>query len=158
MQLKSILCSLAVVSCWIISPLVEPVSAQGFFLKVGDTVVFYGDSITQQNFYNQWVEIYTVTRFPSMRVHFYAAGIGGDRVTGGGGGTVDERLARDVFPHKPSVVTVMLGMNDGNYTPPTDEIEAAYTNAYEHLLGSIRDHVPGSPFALLGPSPFDEVT
>lgn len=158
MQLKSILCSLAVVSCWIISPLVEPVSAQGFYLNAGDTVVFYGDSITQQNFYNQWVEFYTVTRFPSMRVHFYGAGIGGDRVNGDVGGTIDERLARDVFPHKPSVVTVMLGMNDGNYTPPADEIEAAYTKGYEHLLGSIRDHVPGARITLLGPSPFDEVT
>ncbi len=64
----------------------------GFYLKNNDTVVFYGDSITEQNLYNQWVELYTVTRFPSMRVHFYGAGVGGDRVTGGGGGPIDERL------------------------------------------------------------------
>jgi lysophospholipase L1-like esterase len=141
-----------------VSPLVESVGAQGFYLKAGDTVVFYGDSITQQDLYNQWVELYATTRFPSMRVHFYGAGVGGDRVTGGGGGTIDERLARDVFPHKPSVVTVMLGMNDGSYRATTEEIEMTYVKGYEHLLGSIRDQAPGARITLLGPSPYDEVT
>ena len=90
-------------------------NARGFYLHDGDTVVFYGDSITEQNYYNQWVELYAATRFPWMRVHFYGAGVGGDRVTGGGGGPIDQRLARDVFSEKPTVVTVMLGMNDGGY-------------------------------------------
>jgi predicted GH43/DUF377 family glycosyl hydrolase/lysophospholipase L1-like esterase len=131
---------------------------QGFYLKSGDTVVMYGDSITEQNFYNQWVELYTATRFPAMRVHFYAVGVGGDRVTGGGGGPIDVRLARDVFPHKPTVVTVMLGMNDGSYQPTTEAIESTYTKGYEHLIESIHEHAPGARITLLGPSPFDDVT
>ena len=131
---------------------------QGFYLKSGDTVVFYGDSITEQNMYNQYVELYTVTRFPLMRVHFFGAGVGGDRVTGGSGGPIDERLARDVFPLKPTVVTVMLGMNDGSYRTTTDEIETTYTKGYEHLLHSIRDQAPAARVTLLGPSPYDEVT
>jgi beta-1,2-mannosidase len=130
----------------------------GFYLKNGDTVVFYGDSITEQNYYNQWVELYTATRFPSMRVHFYGAGVGGDRVTGGGGGPIDQRLERDVFAEKPTVVTVMLGMNDGSYRATTDEIESTYVKGYEHLLGSIHEHAPGARVTLLGPSPFDDVT
>lgn len=129
-----------------------------FWLKDGDTVVFYGDSITEQTLYNQWVELYTVTRFPKMRVHFYGAGVGGDRVTGGGGGTIDERLGRDVFPHKPTVVTVMLGMNDGSYRANADDVEATYTKGFEHLLESVQEHAPGARITLLGPSPFDDVT
>ena len=129
-----------------------------FWLKDGDTVVFYGDSITEQSLYNQWVELYTVTRFPKMRVHFYGAGVGGDRVTGGSGGTIDERLARDVFPHKPTVITVMLGMNDGSYRDNADEIQSAYTKGYEHLLESMQEHAPGARITLLGPSPYDDVT
>jgi lysophospholipase L1-like esterase len=132
--------------------------SSAFPLKTGDTVVFYGDSITAQNLYNQWVELYTVTRFPAMRVHFYGSGVGGDRVSGGRGGTIDERLARDVFSHKPTIVTVMLGMNDGSYRATTDDIQQAYTKGYEHLLGSIRDHAPGARITLLGPSPLDDVT
>jgi len=133
-------------------------NARGFYLHKGDTVVFYGDSITEQNYYNQYVELYTATRFPWMRVHFYGAGVGGDRVTGGGGGPIDQRLARDVFAEKPSVVTIMLGMNDGAYRATTDEIEHTYVSGYQHLLDSIREHVPGVRLTLLGPSPFDDVT
>ncbi|HEY6489743.1 MAG TPA: GDSL-type esterase/lipase family protein [Terracidiphilus sp.] len=129
-----------------------------FYLHDGDTVVFYGDSITEQNFYNQYVELYTATRFPSMRVRFFDAGVGGDRVTGGGGGPIDQRLERDVFSEKPTVVTVMLGMNDGGYQATTDQIESTYVNGYEHLLQSIRDHEPGARLTLLGPSPYDDVT
>lgn|GEM_PF-248381 len=131
---------------------------RGFYLHGGDTVVFYGDSITEQNFYNQWVELYTTTRFPWMRVHFYGAGVGGDRVTGGSGGPIDQRLERDVFSEKPTVVAVMLGMNDGGYQATTDEIEQTYVKGYEHLLDSIRQHAPGARLTLLGPSPYDDVT
>jgi len=135
-----------------------PENARGFYLHNGDTVVFYGDSITEQNYYNQYVELYTATRFPLMRVHFYGAGVGGDRVTGGAGGPIDQRLERDVFSEKPTVVTVMLGMNDGGYRATTDEIEQTYVKGYQHLLDSIREHVPGVRLTLLGPSPFDDVT
>ena len=132
--------------------------ARGYYLHPGDTVLMYGDSITEQNFYNQWVELYTVTRFPHMRVHFFGAGVGGDRVTGGGGGPIDIRLERDVFAERPTVVTIMLGMNDGSYRAPTPEIEATYTKGYEHILDSIHDHAPGARVTLLGPSPYDDVT
>jgi predicted GH43/DUF377 family glycosyl hydrolase/lysophospholipase L1-like esterase len=133
-------------------------NARGFYLHGGDTVVFYGDSITEQNYYNQWVELYTATRFPWMRVHFYGAGVGGDRVTGGGGGPIDQRLERDVFSEKPTVVTVMLGMNDGGYQATTDEIEQTYVKGYQHLLDSVREHAAGVRLTLLGPSPYDDVT
>ena len=142
----------------VIAPKAPFSGVQGFYLKNNDTVVFYGDSITEQNQYNQYVELYTVTRFPLMRVHFYGAGVGGDRVTGGGGGPIDKRLARDVFPLKPTVVTVMLGMSDGSYQATTDEIETTYTKGYEHILDSIRDRAPEARVTLLGPSPFDDVT
>jgi lysophospholipase L1-like esterase len=132
--------------------------SRGYYLHPNDTVVMYGDSITEQNYYNQWVELYTVTRFPKMRVHFFGAGVGGDRVTGGGGGSIDVRLERDVFAEKPTVVSIMLGMNDGSYRAPNPEIETTYTNGYEHILDSIREHAPAARVTLLGPSPYDDVT
>lgn len=142
----------------LVAALGAPLRAQEFYLKNGDIVVFYGDSITAQNLYNQWVELYTVTRFPEMRVHFYGAGQGGDKVSGGTAGTIDERLARDVFPHKPTVVTVLLGMNDGRYMALADWIETEYTKGYLHILDSIHTNAPQARITLLGPTPFDEVT
>src|SRR5437016_12617874 len=89
------------------------VRAKGTFaIRDGDRIVFYGDSITDQRLYTTFVETYIVTRFPAMNVAFVHSGWGGDRVSGGGGGPIDVRLARDVFAYKPTVVTVMLGMND----------------------------------------------
>ena len=54
-----------------------------FYLKNGDRVVFYGDSITDQRRYTQIVETYVVTRFPNPDVTFVNSGWGGDRVDGG---------------------------------------------------------------------------
>src|SRR5579863_7717992 len=80
-----------------------------FYLKSGDRVVFYGDSITDQRLYTTFIETFVVTRFPSLDVTFTHSGWGGDRVDGGGGGPIDLRLERDVFPYRPTVVTIMLG-------------------------------------------------
>src|SRR4030081_865423 len=87
--------------------------ADSFALKDGDRVVFYGDSITDQRLYTTFTETYAVTRFPTLDVRFVHSGWGGDRVSGGGGGPIDVRLKRDVFTYKPTVMTIMLGMNDG---------------------------------------------
>jgi predicted GH43/DUF377 family glycosyl hydrolase len=133
-------------------------AGEAFYLQGGDTVVFYGDSITEQNLYNQYVELYTATRFPHMRVHFFDAGVGGDRVTGGGGGPIDQRLQRDVYSEKPTVVTIMLGMNDGSYRATTPDIENTYVQGYEHILDSIHEHTPHARVTLIGPSPYDDVT
>jgi lysophospholipase L1-like esterase len=129
-----------------------------FYLHDGDTVVFYGDSITEQRYYTQWVELYAATRFPHMRLQFFNEGNGGDRVTGGSAGPIDQRLTRDVFPDKPTVVTIMLGMNDGGYQPLTPAIENTYTQGYEHILSSIQHALPNARLTLFGPSPYDEVT
>src|SRR5260370_41687826 len=89
----------------------------GFYLHDGDTVVFYGDSITAHLLYSIYTEAYVSARFPQLRVRFVHSGWGGDRVSGGAGGTIDERLQRDVVAYHPTVVTILLGMNDGEYQP-----------------------------------------
>lgn len=129
-----------------------------FALREGDRVVFYGDSITEQRFYTWWTEVYVTSRFPRLKVQFFNAGVGGDRVSGGSGGDIDTRLERDVFSHQPTVVTIMLGMNDGRYTPLTPEIESAYRNGYQHILASISQHAPQARVFVIGPSPYDETT
>src|SRR5262245_48422298 len=91
-----------------------PLAQSTFYLKDGDRVVFYGDSITEQRLYTTFTETYVLTRFPKLKVSFVHSGVGGDRVTGGWAGDIDLRLNRDVFAHQPTVMTIMLGMNDGS--------------------------------------------
>jgi len=131
---------------------------QPFALHDGDTVVMYGDSITEQRFYTLWVDSYVATRFPQRNITFFPEGVGGDRVTGGAAGPIDTRIPRDILAHKPTVVTIMLGMNDGSYQPLTPAIESTYTQGYEHILATLEKSLPGVRITLLGPSPYDEVT
>src|ERR1700674_1857971 len=88
-----------------------------FHVRDGDTVVFYGDSITNQRLYTVFTETFVLTRFPGMKVTFIHSGWSGDRVSGGGRGPVDVRLDRDVLAYQPTAITIMLGMNDAEYRP-----------------------------------------
>lgn len=133
-------------------------SPDNFYLKNGDRVVFYGDSITDQRLYTTFVESYVVTRFPKLNVTFIHSGWGGDRVTGGGGGKIDLRLSRDVIPYKPTVVTIMLGMNDGSYRAYEQPIFDTYSSGYEHIITSLKTALPGVRMTLIQPSPYDDVT
>jgi lysophospholipase L1-like esterase len=135
----------------------SPASAP-FALKSGDTVVFYGDSITDQRQYTVFTEAYAVTRFPNLDVKFVHSGWGGDRVTGGGGGPIDLRLERDVLAYKPTVVTVMLGMNDASYRAFDENIFQTYAKGYGHIVDVLKAKAPGVRLTLIQPSPFDDVT
>jgi lysophospholipase L1-like esterase len=130
----------------------------GFFLKDGDRVVFYGDSITDQRLYTTFIETYVMTRFPQMKVAFINSGVSGDRVTGGQGGSIDVRLQRDVFAYKPTVMTIMLGMNDGGYRAFDQETFDVYAGGYRHIIEMVKQAVPGIRLTLIRPSPYDDVT
>ncbi len=133
--------------------------AQGsFYLKNGDRVVFYGDSITEQHLYTNWVEDYVVTRFPNLRVDFVNAGVGGDKVSGGWAGNIDVRLKRDLIPFKPTVVTCMLGMNDAAYRPYDQGIFDAYATGYKNILKMVKASLPDVRWTLIEPSPYDDIT
>jgi lysophospholipase L1-like esterase len=129
-----------------------------FYLKDGDRVVFYGDSITDQRLYTTFAESYVITRFPTLNVVFTHSGWGGDRVSGGGGGPIDVRLARDVFPYRPTVMTIMLGMNDGSYHPFDETIFNTFRTGYEHIIDSVKQNDPECRITLIQPSPYDDVT
>ena len=139
------------------APASTPPLAQGFALRDGDRVVFYGDSITQAGGYGDLVEAYVVTRFPSWQVSFENAGVGGDTVRGGGAGPVDVRLARDVIARRPTVVTIMLGMNDGGYKRFDPTTLAAFGDGYAAIVRRLQQGLPGVRLTLIRSSPFDDV-
>jgi len=129
-----------------------------FSLKEGDRLVFYGDSITDQRLYTTFVETYVVTRFPRLKVWFVHSGVGGDRVTGGWAGPIDVRLQRDVIAYKPTVMTIMLGMNDASYRGWDDAIFKTYSTGYQHIIDTMKHALPDIRITVIQPSPFDDVT
>ena len=129
-----------------------------FALQSGDRVVFYGDSITAQRLYTRDVEEFVLTRYPRLSVEFFNAGVPGDTVYGGYTGTTSTRLARDVFPRKPTVVTVMLGMNDPGYVPFDPHIFDVFQSGYKSLLDNLTKSLPQARITLIESSPYDEIT
>lgn len=137
----------------------SPTSAapSNILLRGRDRVVFYGDSITAQRLYTRFLEDIAVSRYPSLQASFFNAGVSGDTVAGGTGGDWNTRLSRDVLAVHPTLVTVMLGMNDGRYRTDHPEDLAQYRTGYAHLLDLLQTHLPGATILVIKPSPYDEV-
>lgn len=133
-------------------------AADGLALHDGDRVVFYGDSITQAGGYGALVEAYVVTRFPGWDVRFENAGVGGDTVRGGWAGPIERRLQRDVVARRPTVITIMLGMNDGGYKPFDPTTLAAFGEGYASILRTLQQALPGVRLTVIRSSPFDDVS
>ena len=131
---------------------------EGFALHDGDRVVFYGDSITEQRLYTTFAETYVVTRFPHLQIAFTHSGWGGDRVSGGAGGPIDVRIWRDVLAYNPTVMTIMLGMNDGRYRAFDQQLFDDFASGYKHIVETVKHQLPRIRITVIQPSPYDDVT
>jgi lysophospholipase L1-like esterase len=80
-------------------------------LKDGETIVFLGDSITQQGAQpNGYVSLFREAlqkSRPDSGIQVIGAGIGGHRVP-----NLEARLDKDVLEKKPNVVVIYIGIND----------------------------------------------
>lgn len=75
--------------------------------ETGDRVAFLGDSITASGDYVHMIRLFYATRFPDRPLRLYNCGIGGARAE-----TSWPRIDADCLDIDPSMVVVMLGMND----------------------------------------------
>jgi lysophospholipase L1-like esterase len=133
-------------------PRPETSSAAGLPLSLADeeTIVFFGDSITEQNLYTAFMETFLVSRFPGKKIACFNFGWGGDTALGG-----NQRFARDVVPVRPSLVFVNFGMNDGGYKPYEETIYQSYIEAQRALATTIG--ASGARQTLFTTSPVDDV-
>jgi len=125
-----------------------PVTPSPLELEDGDTIVFLGDSITHQCLYTQYLENYFYTRFPERRIHCHNAGVSGDRA-----GDALARFDEDVAAFHPEIVTILLGMNDGNYEDYDAATFATYADGMTKLLDRIASI--GARAIVLSPTMFD---
>lgn len=130
------------------SSIAQPASSTGLGLKDGDRIIWIGDSITHQCQYTQYVEDFFYTRYPKMRLHFRNAGVSGDVAA-----DALNRFEDDIASFKPTVATVLLGMNDGRYQDFTPEIFQTYARDMTTLLDKL-DALKVRVF-LMSPTMFD---
>jgi lysophospholipase L1-like esterase len=112
------------------------------------------------------VELFYAVRFPERAITFRNCGVGGDRASAMVGAETF-RLEVDVFSQLPSVVTVMLGMNDVERKlfdprlPGGVDLEVKRKDALETYLLSMRSLVKriqseGARVVLISPSVYEE--
>jgi lysophospholipase L1-like esterase len=134
-------------------------SAQPF--RDGDRVCFLGDSITKQGGYHEQILLFYATRLPDVHVQMWNCGIAGDTAAGG-----VKRYDWDVAPYKPTVVSIMMGMNDvgrGYYASdkPDATVLAKRQQAIERNIANMRKLVDrvtgdGARAILITPSLYDQ--
>jgi lysophospholipase L1-like esterase len=132
-----------------------------FYLRGGETILFFGDSITQNGGYVEYVEAFLRTRFPDREFKVINHGISSETISGTSELDHDpprpdahNRFARDVAAWKPDVLVACFGMNDGNYHPFENERYQAYQAGVRRLIERARDEA-GATLVLLTPPPYD---
>ncbi|MGE5608790.1 MAG: SGNH/GDSL hydrolase family protein [Bacillota bacterium] len=113
--------------------------------REGDRVAICGDSITEQKDYSVLIENYLLMCQPAAQVRSVQFGWGGETSWGFLG-----RMANDVLWCKPDVATTCYGMNDGGYSPMTEEKATRYKNAQKGIVqtlkkAGVRMIIVGSP-------------
>ncbi len=135
-------------------------SAEPF--KDGDTVVFFGDSITHGGFYHEYVTDFYRTRYPEAKIRFVNSGIGGDTASG-----ALPRIAVDVAEYNPTWVGFHFGMNDidrGAYTSTpssrqlirADAAQKGYRRNLDALIRAVRQAVPDARHVYFTPTIYDD--
>ena len=140
-----------------------PASAEEpFYLQGGETIVFFGDSITQNGQYVNYVEAYLLTRFPDKQFTLVNHGMNSQTVSGTSEPDHDPprpdahpRFARDVAAWKPDAVVACFGMNDGNYHPFDEGRFAKYQAGVRRLIDRVRDEAKANKLTILSPPPYD---
>ncbi len=115
----------------------------------GDTVVFYGDSITHHNHYVAYLYLFYATRYPDAHIRFRNAGIGGNRTA-----SALQRFRQDVVDAAPTRVAVLFGMNDGNQRAFDEQAFQVFQKGMTTILDRIARETAATPL-LLTPTYFD---
>ena len=126
----------------------------------GRKILFLGDSNTYAGLYIAYVEGYLRTRFPEEPWELINLGLPSETVSGLSEQDhpyprpdVHERVDRALAKIKPNIVFICYGMNDGIYSPFSEERLKIYKERTELLVAKIEK--AGAKVVLITPSPFD---
>ena len=121
--------------------------AAPFFIRDGDRVVFYGDSITDTEWYPTLVQTFVLTRHPQWRNEFFNRGQSGDNTSS------LNRFARDVVAQKPNALTFMMGYNDAGYRRLDSAGLKLFAENVDKSVAMARETVPAMRIMLVSSTP-----
>ncbi len=131
-----------------------------FYLKDGETVLFLGDSITQNGRHIAYMDAFIRTTWPEKKIHLVNLGLSSETACGltepdhpFPRPNVHERVGRAIEKLKFDTAVICYGMNDGIYHPLSDERFEAYKKG---ILSLIEKLEPATKrIVLMTPPPFD---
>lgn len=127
------------------------------------TVLFLGDSITDNGLYVAFLDACFRLHHPGLKLTFIPLGVSSETASGLSEKDhpfprpcVHERLQRALAETKPDWVVTCYGINDGIYHPFSEERFASYRNGILALMKEIR--LQGAKALVMTPPPFDTVS
>jgi lysophospholipase L1-like esterase len=121
---KAALCTLVT---WMGAPLLA-----AFELRDSDRVVFFGDTLVEDQLFSRYVETFVRVRYPALQTCFINSGVSGQGAADG-----LRRLERDLGSLRPTIVVVCFGLHDPDLQPLDPTRLAAFRKSYEGLLEAI---------------------
>jgi len=140
-------------ACGFAAPVgVLPAGAPNSLVQDGDRWVCLGDSITALNSYPPLLERVFRHYHPKANLTVINSGQGGDTA-----GDSPEKLADRVLKHKPTIVSIMYGMNEAinEWKPNTDKslVQTRYRKALTYMARTLKKQ--GITVLLMSPTPTD---
>ena len=124
----------------------------------GDRVAFVGNSITHAGYYESYIWLYYMTRFPDRKLTILNAGAGAEVA-----GQMNDRMEEDVLRMDPNIIVLTFGMNDSGYMEfwHDDAEETAKARIAKSLKSfqRIQEKLKANPEitpVIMSSSPFDE--
>lgn len=123
-------------------------------------ILFLGDSITAEGTFIAYVEASLLQRFPDQRFTLINLGVPSETASGLTEDDhpfprpcVHDRIERALLVSKPDWVVLGYGMNDGIYSPFSEERFRAYQNGLLEAIRLVR--LSGAKAIIMTPPPFD---
>jgi lysophospholipase L1-like esterase len=124
----------------------------------GSRVAFVGNSITEAGFYESYVWLYYMTRFPDERIEVINCGVGGNTMK-----DIAARFDEDVLKRNPTVILLTFGMNDSGYFEYNGDNPAAFADKrvaeskqyFTEVVDKLKAY-PSIRKVMVASSPYDE--
>ncbi len=132
-------------------------------IERNSTILFLGDSITEQGMYIKYLESYLGKYFQTLGLKIINFGKSSETASGLSEPDhpwprpcIHERLDEVLDVSNPDITFICYGMNDGIYYPFAEERFGAYKQGMIKLINKVKSI--GSKVVLITPPPFDKIT